>query len=104
MAKPRPEPFSDERQPILFDELPLPPVRWNDPHAMDGIRDMLEELTKAKTHPWSIRQHGWQLRRFAAFAQLLKPVDASALTAQFEAELDRLGPPIDVWEQMANQP
>lgn len=104
MARPQPDPYSDERQPILFDELPVPPPRRSDQRALADIREMLDELTKAKTNPWSIRQHGWQLRRFAALAQLLTPIEAAALTAQFEAELDRLGPPIDIWEQLAESP
>ena len=94
---PAPNPFSDERQPILFDELPPPPPRRSDTRALNEIHYMLEELTKAKTHPWSERQAGWQRRRFAAFAQLLTPVESAAATARFDAELDRLGPPIDFW-------
>jgi hypothetical protein len=35
------------------------------------------------------------MRRFAALAQLLTPLDAAALGARFEAELERLGPPED---------
>ncbi len=102
MAKPRPEPFSDERQPILFDALPLPPPLRSDRGALADIGEMLDELTRAKTHPWSIRQAGWQRRRFAAFAALLTPVEAAALTAQFEAELDRLGEPMDFWAETEN--
>lgn len=103
MAKPRPAPFSDERQPILFDELPAPPPRRSDERALADVREMIETLTKAKTNPWSERLLGWQRRRFAAFAQLLTPVEAAAFTARFEAELERLGPPIDVWAELARE-
>lgn len=102
MAKPRPEPFSDERQPILFDELPVPPPRRSDPHALYDMRELLDELVKAKTHPWSERQLWVQRRRFNAFAKMLTPVEAAAATATFEAELERLGPPIDIWAQLAD--
>ena len=99
MAKPLPEPFADPAQPILFDELPVPPPKRSDPRALADIREMLNELTTAKTHPWSIRQAGWQRHRFAAFAKLLTPVEAAALTARFDAELERLGSPIDFWAE-----
>lgn len=95
MAKPRPEPFSDPTQPILFDALPLPPNRWNDAGALADARELVAELASAKTHPWSPRQLWVQRRRFAAFAALLTPVEAAALSAQFEAELERLGEPND---------
>jgi hypothetical protein len=35
------------------------------------------------------------MRRFAALKQLLTPFDAAALSARFEAELERLGPTDD---------
>ncbi len=97
MPKPRPEPFSDERQPILFGELPLPPVRSSDERALDSVHEMIATLEAAKTHPWSERLIGWQRRRLAAFSKLLTPIEAAALTARFEAELERLGPPADFW-------
>jgi hypothetical protein len=37
----------------------------------------------------------WQKRRFEALKQMLTPIDAAALAARFNAELDRLGPPKD---------
>jgi hypothetical protein len=99
MAKPRPEPFSDERQPILFDELPLPPVRRSDERALYDIREMVETLEKAKTNPWSERLLGWQRRRMETLGKLLTPLEAAAFSARFEAELERLGPPIDFWAE-----
>jgi len=103
MAKPRPEPFSDERQPILFDALPPPPPLRSDRRALADVREMIETLEKAKTHPWSERLTGWQRRRFASFAQLLTPIEAAAFTARFEAELERLGPPVDFWAESADE-
>lgn len=97
MASPRPAPFSDERQPVLFDELPLPPLRRSDDRALAEVREMLATLRNAKAHPWSERLLGLQRRRLAIFAALLTPVEAAALTAEFEAELERLGPPADPW-------
>lgn len=99
MAKPRPEPFSDERQPILFDELPPPPPRRSDRRAIADIEHLIDLLQQAKTHPWSERMIGFQRRRVAAFAKLLTPIEAAALTARFEAELERLGPPVDFWAE-----
>ena len=100
MRKPRPEPFSDARQPILFDDLPVPPPRRSDERALADIHEILDTLAKAKTNPWSERLLGWQRRRFAAFAKMLTPVEAAAATAQFEGELERLGPPVDFWGEL----
>jgi hypothetical protein len=86
-------PFSDDRQPILFDELPIPPPRSSDANAKHDILDMIEQLESAKSPPWSLRLLGWQKRRLAVLAQKLTPLEAAALTARFEAELERLGPP-----------
>lgn len=92
----RSAPFSDERQPILFDELPVPPPRTSDTRARDDILDMIDQLERAKSSPpWSARLLGWQQRRLAILAQKLTPLEAAALTARFEAELERLGPPED---------
>jgi len=99
MAKPRPEPFSDERQPILFDELPLPPVRRSDERALYDVREMVETLEKAKTNPWSERLLGWQRRRMETLGKLLTPIEAAAFAARFETELERLGPPFDSWAE-----
>lgn len=90
-----PAPFSDERQPILFDDLPLPPPRSSDANARADILDMIEQLERAKTPPWSARLLGWQQRRLAVLSQKLTPLDAAALTARFDAELERLGPPTE---------
>lgn len=99
MRKPRPEPFADERQPILFGELPLPPVKRSDQRALDDVLTMVETLEAAKTHPWSERLVGWQRRRLAALSKLLTPIEAAALAARFEGELERLGPPADFWAE-----
>ncbi len=65
-------------------------------HRASG-RQLLESetLASAKSPPWSTRLLGWQTRRFEALKQLLTPLDAAALTARFEAELERLGEPQD---------
>lgn len=87
--------FSDQRQPILFDDLPVPPPRRSDTRARDDMVEMIEVLASAKSPPWSLRLLGWQQRTFAALALKLTPLEAAALTARFEAELERLGPPED---------
>lgn len=91
----RSAPFADERQPILFDELPLPPPRSSDANARADILDMIEQMERAKAMPWSARLLGWQQRRLAVLSQKLTPLDAAALTARFETELERLGPPAE---------
>lgn len=85
----------DERQPRLFDDMPPPPPRRSDPRAHDDMLIMIETLEAAKTPPWSARLLGWQRRRVVALSEMLTPSDAAALTARFEAELERLGPPED---------
>ena len=89
----RPAVSDDERQAALFDDLPVPPPRTSDTRARDDMLAMIETLAAAKTHPWSARLLGWQQRTFAVLAQKLTPLDAAALTARFEAELERLGAP-----------
>lgn len=84
---------TDDRQPALFDDLPVPPPRSSDSRARDDMMAMIETLAGAKSPPWSLRLLGWQRRTFAALAQRLTPLDAAALTTRFEAELERLGPP-----------
>jgi hypothetical protein len=42
------------------------------------------------------------LRRFDSFAAKLTPVEAAIWRAKWDAELDRVGPPVDVWKQMAD--
>ena len=89
----RPAPSDDDRQAALFDDLPVPPPRCSDENARADILDMIDQLERAKTPPWSLRLLGWQKRRLATLAQKLTPLEAAALTARFEAELERLGQP-----------
>ena len=83
----------DDRQTIIPIDLPPGPKLTSDEKARSELLAMVETLAAAKTHPWSARLLGWQKRRFAALAQMLTPIDAAALTARFEAELERLGEP-----------
>ena len=85
----------DDRQTVIPIDLPPGPKLASDEKARAELLAMVETLAVAKTHPWSARLLGWQKRRFAALAQLLTPIDAAALTAQFETELERLGPAED---------
>lgn len=91
----RPTASGDHRQGALFDDLPIPPPRSSDANAQADILDMIEQLERAKSPPWSLRLLGWQKRRLATLAQKLTPIEAAALSARFEAELERLGPPED---------
>lgn len=86
--------MEDEAQGALFDETAAPrgPYR-SDQRALAEMTAMIETLAGAKSPPWSLRLLGWQQRTFAALAQKLTPIEAAALTARFEAELERLGPP-----------
>jgi hypothetical protein len=83
----------DDRQTIIPIDLPPGPKLTSDEKARSELLAMVETLAAAKTHPWSARLLGWQKRRFAALAQMLTPIDAAALTARFEGELERLGEP-----------
>ena len=83
----------DDRQTVIPIDLPPGPKLASDEKARSELLAMVETLAAAKTHPWSARLLGWQKRRFAALAQMLTPIDAAALTARFEAELERLGEP-----------
>jgi hypothetical protein len=85
----------DDRQGVIPIDLPPGPRLSSDDKARGELLAMVETLAAAKSHPWSMRLLGWQMRRFAALAQLLTPLDAAALGARFEAELERLGPPED---------
>jgi hypothetical protein len=85
----------DERQGMIPLDLPPGPRLSSDERARSELLAMVEMLATAKIQPWSARLLGWQLRRFDALKQLLTPLDAAALTARFEAELERLGPPED---------
>ncbi len=82
----------DDRQGALFGELPAPPPRHSDERARAEMIEMIEALATAKTHPWSARLLGWKQRTFAVLAQKLTPLDAAALTARLDTELERLGP------------
>lgn len=85
----------EERQGLLFADAPPVRPRSSDERARGDMLAIVETLTAAKTHPWSARLLGWQLRTFAALAQRLTPIDAAALGARLEAELERLGPAED---------
>jgi len=82
----------DDRQTVIPIDLPPGPKLASDEKARAELLEMVETLASAKSHPWSARLLGWQKRRFAALAQMLTPIDGAAITAQFEAELERLGP------------
>jgi hypothetical protein len=85
----------DDRQGMIPIDLPPGPRLSSDDKARGELLAMVETLATAKAQPWSARLLGWQRRRFDALKQLLTPLDAAALTARFEAELERLGPPED---------
>lgn len=85
----------DDRQGVIPIDLPPGPRLSSDDKARSELLGMIETLASAKTQPWSLRLLVWQQRRFEALKQLLTPLDAAALTARFEAELERLGPPED---------
>lgn len=85
----------DDRQCVMPIELPPGPRLSSDERARDELLAMVETLSSAKSHPWSARLLGWQQRRFNAMKQLLTPLDAAAISARFDAELERLGPPED---------
>lgn len=85
----------DERQGVIPIDLPPGPRLSSDDRARDELLRMIDTLAGAKEHPWSARLLGWQKRRFDTLKQLLTPLDAAALSARFEAELDRLGIPED---------
>lgn len=83
----------DDRQNALPIDLPPAPPMFSDRRALDEILIMLDTLEASKSPPWSRRLLGWQKQRLRALAQLLTPLEAAAVTARFEAELDRLGEP-----------
>jgi hypothetical protein len=85
----------DERQGVIPIDLPPGPRLSSDEKARSELLAMVETLSAAKTHPWSARLLGWQIRRFNALKELLTPIDAAALTSRFETELERLGSPAD---------
>ena len=79
----------------LFGDAPPEFPKTSDERARTDTIAIVETLAAAKTHPWSARLLGWQLRTFAALSQRLTPIDAAALKARLEAELARLGLPQD---------
>jgi hypothetical protein len=85
----------DERQTVIPIDLPPGPRLSSDDRARSELLAMIEALATARAHPWSARLLGWQLRRFNALKQMLTPLDAAALSARFDAELERLGAPQD---------
>ncbi|HEX5258158.1 MAG TPA: hypothetical protein VFW35_05185 [Sphingomicrobium sp.] len=85
----------DDRQNALPIDLPPGPRLSSDERARGELLQMVETLAAARSHPWSARLLGWQKRRFDALKQMLTPLDAAALEARFEAELERLGMPED---------
>jgi hypothetical protein len=82
----------DDRQTIIPIDLPPGPRLSSDEKGRGELLAIVETLAAAKVHPWSARLLGWQRRRFETMKQLLTPLDAAALSARFEAELERLGP------------
>lgn len=85
----------DDRQGVIPIDLPPGPLLSSDDRARGEILKMIDTLAMAKTHPWSARLLGWQMRRFETMKQLLTPLDAAALAARLQAELERLGTPTD---------
>ena len=83
----------DERQGVIPIDLPPGPRLSSDEGARRDLLAMIETLEQAKSHPWSVRLLGWQVRRFAALRQMLTPIEAAALGARFEEQLQRLGEP-----------
>lgn len=73
----------------------MPPPRRSDEQARADMTEMVETLAAAKAHPWSARLLGWKKRTFAVLAQRLTPIEAAALAARLDAELQRLGPAKD---------
>lgn len=85
----------DDRQGVIPIDLPPGPRLSSDEGARSDLLAMIETLEQSKEHPWSARLLGWQVRRFATLKQLLTPIEAAALTARFEEQLERLGMPAD---------
>ena len=83
----------DDRQTMFPIDLPPGPRLSSDEQARAEMQEMIETLAAAKSHPWSARLLGSKVRTFAVLAQRLTPVDAAALKARFDAELERLGEP-----------
>jgi hypothetical protein len=86
---------TDERQGIMFADAPPVRPKTSDERARADMAAIIETLATAKSHPWSARLLGWQIRTFEALSQRLTPIDAAALKARLQAELERLGPAED---------
>lgn len=82
----------DDRQGVIPIDLPPGPRLSSDEQARAEMIDMVEALAAAGTHPWSARLLGWKLRTFNVLSQKLTPIDAAALKARLDSELERLGP------------
>lgn len=85
----------DGRQPMLFEDAPPVRPKTSDERARADMTALIETLAAARAHPWSARLLGWHLRTFATLSQRLTPLDAAALNARLDAELNRLGPAVD---------
>ena len=85
----------DGRQGALFMDAPPVRPRTSDERARADMKAIVDTLANSKSHPWSARLLGWQVRTFNALGQRLTPLDATALQAQLDAELERLGPAED---------
>jgi len=85
----------DDRQMAIPIDLPPGPRLSSDEKARAELIEMVDTLSAARAHPWSARLLGWKLRTFAVLAQRLTPLDAAALQARLDAELERLGPADD---------
>ncbi len=85
----------DERQGVIPIDLPPGPRLSSDERARGDLLTMIETLEGAREHPWSQRLLGWQMRRLEMLKALLTPIEAAALSARFEAALERLGPLAD---------
>lgn len=83
----------DDRQGVIPIDLPPGPRLSSDEKARGEILSMIDVLASAKSQPWSARLLGWQLKRLYTLKQLLTPIEAAALQARFDAELERLGQP-----------
>lgn len=87
--------LNDERQSFLFDDAPEIRVLRSDERALAAMRDIVEQLEGAASHPWSPRLLGWQQRVFETHAQKVTPIEGEALRARLRAALNRLGPTQD---------
>lgn len=82
-------------QGVLFEDAPPVRPKTSDERARADMMAIIDTLAAAKTHPWSARLLGWQIRTFGVLSQRLTPIDAAALHGRLDAELERLGAPAD---------